>query len=265
MDILEALFLGLVQGITEWIPVSSSGHLVLTQEFLGMHPSDNVLFDLILHAATLVSVSVFLRRELNKILRAMFVHRSRLDDDGLRARRLGWLALLATIPAAGTGILMDAYREQIISALATAIALLFTGTLLWLAEMPRLVKNRKQPGTRDAIIIGLFQAFSVIPGISRSGSTISSGCYLGLAREMVAIFSFLLSIPLILASLVYGAVFIDATTVDWTATLSAALVAAVSGFIAIKWLFEIIKKRKLRVFSIYCWVLGGIVLIYLLL
>lgn len=264
MDLLEALFLGLVQGITEWIPVSSSGHLVLVQELFGIAPEENILFDLILHAATLVSVSLFLRKEIVKILISMLRRREELDDNGLRARRLGWLAIFATIPAAFVGIFAVIYKEQIVSVTITAIALLFTGLMLWLAEMPSLRREREIIGTKDALIIGCFQAISVIPGISRSGSTISSGCYLGFMREMVAIFSFLMSIPLILASVVYGIFFLEPVEMDWGITLSAAIVAAVSGFIALKWLFSVIKKRKLRLFAVYCWAVGIMALIFFL-
>ena len=263
MDFLEALLLGLVQGITEWIPVSSTGHLVLVQEALGIPPSEHILFDLILHAATLLSVTFFLRKELKKIILSALTEKSKLDEGGIRARKLGWFAILATIPAAAAGLLAGEHIEEMFTATATAIALLLTGALLWLAEMPWLRKRRDRLRTKDALMIGCFQAFSIFPGISRSGSTIASGCYLGFTREMVAIFSFLMSIPIILAGIIYGVFFLETIELDWPITLSAAFVAALTGYFALKWLFSIIQKYRLRIFAAYCWVVGVIALILL--
>lgn len=264
MEFIESIFLGLLQGLTEWLPVSSTGHLVLALEALGLAPEEYVLFLLILHAATLLSVSVFLRRELKEILLSLFVARSELDAEGLRARRMGQYAILATIPAAAAGIIMGDYLDEIFSAQPVAFALLITGAMLWVAESPRFRRGKENLTLIDSLIIGIFQASSMIPGISRSGSTISSGCYLGLGRELVAIFSFLLSIPLILASIVYGIFFLEAFEIDWTMILAAAIVAFVSGLLALKLLFSMIKRFRLKIFAIYCWCLGIVVILLLL-
>jgi len=222
-----------------------------------LKPEEMVLFDLILHAATLASVTFFLRKELKRIIPSMFRDRGKLDEDGVRARRLGWFAIIATIPIAIAGIIESKFLIQIFSsALPTAIALLFTGLMLWVAETPRLRKERSEMGLRSAMTIGLFQAVSVLPGISRSGSTISAGCYLGFRRDVVAIFSFLLSIPAIILALAYGFAFLGEHQTDWIGTIVAAIIAGVTGVLALKWLFKVIQKHRLRWFALYCWAAG---------
>ena len=260
MDIIAALILGLTQGITEWLPVSSTGHLVLLQGAMQIPAAESVLFDIFLHIATLFSVMIFLRKDLIKIIGSMFRKGDSLDSDGLKSRRIGWLAILATIPAVIAGLILSNYLEEVFTPMATAIALLFTGAMLWIAEMPKLRKEKKEIGTKDALIIGCFQAVAVVPGISRSGSTISAGCYLGFQRQIVAIFSFLLSIPIIIAALAYNATSIGGAKMDWIATSAAAILAFVTGLLALKLLFGMIQKFKLRIFSIYCWAIGILVI-----
>lgn len=261
MDFIIAIIMGLIQGITEWLPVSSTGHLVFAQQLTHIRPEEMVLFDLVLHAATLAAVTFFLRRELMRIIPAMFRGKEKLDAEGMRSRKIGWFALVATIPVAIAGIIESKFLAEIFStATPTAIALLVTGMMLWFAETPRLRKQRDDMRLKDAMIIGLFQAVAVLPGISRSGSTISSGCYLGFRRDLVAIFSFLLSIPAILLALAYGLAFLGQYEIDWTSTIVAAVVAAITGVIALRWLFGLIQKYKLRWFAGYCWALGLAVL-----
>lgn len=260
MDIAVAMILGLIQGVTEWLPVSSTGHLVLAQEIMNLPAAESVMFDLLLHAATLLSVIIFLRKDLEKIFSAMLKKKEELDPSGLASRKLGWLAILATVPAIIAGILLSRYLEEVFTPAATAIALLMTGVMLWIAEMPRLRKERKDIGAKDALIIGCFQAASVVPGISRSGSTIASGCYLGFQRQLVAVFSFVLSIPIIIAALAYNAVSIGDAQIDLLPTVVAAIIAFVTGLLALKLLFGMIQKFRLRVFSVYCWAVGILVL-----
>lgn len=263
MDIVVAMILGLIQGITEWLPVSSTGHLVLAQEVMEIPAAESVMFDLLLHSATLMSVVIFLKRDLGRIVRAMLKKKDELDASGLVSRKLGWLALLATAPAIIAGILLSGYIEEVFTPAATAIALLVTGVMLWVAEMPRLRKERENIGFRDALIIGCFQAVSVVPGISRSGSTIASGCYLGFRRQLVAVFSFVLSIPIIIAALAYNAASIGDAQVDLLPAIAGALIAFVTGLLALKLLFGMIQRFRLRVFSAYCWAVGALVLVLL--
>jgi len=265
MDLIAAILMGLIQGVTEWLPVSSTGHLVFAQELMRIPPEEMIFFNLVLHAATLVSVTFFLRKDLKEIIPSMFRKVEGMGAEELKSRKIGWLALLATIPIVIAGLIEGFYLEDLFSSPApTAVALLITGAMLWVAEMPRLRKQRDDLRLKDAAIIGCFQAVSVIPGISRSGTTMSSGCYLGFKREFVATFSFLLSIPAVILAFVYGAVFLEQYQADWGSVAVAAAVAAVSGVLALRWLFVQIQKYRLRWFAAYCWAIGASALLMLI-
>ncbi len=264
MDLLTGVILGLIQGITEWLPVSSTGHLVIAQQIAHIPPEDLVFFNLVLHAATLASVTFYLRKELMKVVPAMFGRGDRNNADFRRNGKLGWYVLLATIPVAIAGLIESMYLKAVFSQIAvTAVGLVITGALLWIAEAKRLRKERDEIGLKDAIEIGCLQAISVVPGISRSGTTISAGCYLGFKREILATFSFMLSIPAIILAFGYGAATINNLSADIVTTLVSAVVAGVTGVIALRWLFKQIQGFRLRWFAVYCWlaVLGIIVLI----
>lgn len=264
MDLFTAIILGLIQGVTEWLPVSSTGHLVFAQKLMDIPTEEMVFFNLIMHAATLISVTFYLRKDLRKIIPAMFRKAEGMGAEEQRSRKIGWLALLATVPIVIAGIIEGLYLKEFFSSAApTAVALLITGAILWTAEMPRLRKQREDLRLKDAAIIGCFQAISVIPGISRSGTTISSGCYLGFKREFVATFSFLLSIPAVILAFIYGIVFLEQYEIDWGGAAVAAAVAAVTGVLALKWLFGQIQKYRLRWFAAYCWAIGACALLTL--
>lgn len=236
----------------------------MAQEIVSIPPQEMIFFNLVLHAATLVSVTFFLRRELKRVIPAMFRRRSGMDKDALGARRIGWYALIATVPIAIAGLIESMFLKELFSSPApTAVALLFTGAFLWTAEAPRLRKQRDDLRLKDAAIIGTFQAVSVIPGISRSGATISAGCYLGFKRDFVATFSFMLSIPAIILAFSYGVLTMGAYQTDWPNFLIAALVASVTGVLALRWLLEQVKRYRLRWFAAYCWALGAAVLLLL--
>jgi undecaprenyl-diphosphatase len=266
MDLLTGVILGLIQGITEWLPVSSTGHLVIAQEIARIPPEEMVFFNLVLHAATLVSVTFYLRGDLKKIIPSMFRRGDAIGPDARHYRRLGWFSLLATIPVAIAGLIESLYLKEVFSNIAvTAIGLLITGTMLWIAEARKLRKERTEIEIKDALAIGCLQAVSVVPGISRSGSTISAGCYLGFKRDFVATFSFMLSIPAIILAFSYGAIKLNTLSADMTTTLVSAAVAGVTGVLALSWLFKQIQRFRLRWFAVYCWlaVLGIIAMIAL--
>jgi len=265
MDVLIAALMGLIQGITEWLPVSSTGHLLFAQELVKIDPAEMIFFNLVLHAATLLSVCFYLREDLAKVIPSMFRRKELLVDEELKARKTGWYALLATVPVAVAGIIEGLYLDLFFStALPTAAALLITGSMLWAAENPGLRKQREDLRLKDAAIIGCFQAISVVPGISRSGTTISAGCYLGFKRDFVATFSFMLSIPAIILAFAYGALFLGQYQVDATGFAVGAIVAAVTGVLALRWLFVQIQKFRLRWFAAYCWAIGMAALLLLL-
>lgn len=260
MNAVQALILGMVQGLTEFLPVSSSAHLVLVPDLMGWDlPSTS--FDLVLHLGTLVSVVVYFWRDLVEIIRAF----ARPDEAGRPLRRLGALLIIGTVPAAVIGGLFQSKFEEIFNQpTEVAVFLLITGVLLVAAEAAaRKRRHIKDLKTVDAALIGLAQAVAIAPGISRSGATISAGLFLGFTREAAARFSFLLSIPIIA-----GATFVklrhgmgDAPE-GQLALLFGFIAAALAGFAAIKFLLGYVRRHNLRIFALYCWVVGIGVLLW---
>jgi len=268
MDIIQAIILGVVQGLTEFLPVSSSAHLVFMTDILGL--PQNVAFDTILHLGTLVAVVGYFWKDILTIISAFIS--SVLDifkgkfKEGLKEKpfkKLSWLLLIGTIPAGLAGILLQKQFEALFSdVIYVGFFLIVTGLLLWGAE-------RVKPGTKDvkditfknAIVIGIFQAIAIAPGISRSGATISAGLFCGLNRELAARYSFLLSIPAILGAAVVQMRHINSLDIS-TITLIAGFVSAlIFGYLAIKLLLKIIKERTLMIFAYYCWIVGLAVII----
>jgi undecaprenyl-diphosphatase len=250
MDIFQAIILGIVQGITEWLPVSSSGHLVLAQTLLGI--TQPLIFDIMLHIGSLLVVFVFFWKEIKELILGVI----KFEKEQLN---LLLFIILATIPIALIGyFLKDFVDAAFHSLLAVGIGLIFTALLLFLSKYPK--KKEGKLTWFKSLIIGLFQGIAILPGVSRSGSTISSGMFLGIKKENVARFSFLIFIPAILGAAVlelgsFGAV--D----NITAMIIGTIVSAVVGFFSLKLLMNIIKKDKFSWFSLYCLLLGIIVII----
>ncbi len=259
MDAFQALLLGIVQGITEWLPISSSGHLAITQELLGMDASENLVFDLAVHMGTLLAVCAFFRKELGRIVLAML----KPGDKGEEAkglRTLGGLILLGTIPVAIVGFALSDRAEDLFSLPLVGAALLVNAAILLTAERMAKPQQRKTVHVRDAVIAGALQAVSIIPGISRSGSTISGGMFSGLEKEAAATFAFLLSVPALLGAFSYGLLTLDRYDVEMSTLVLGAAAAFVTGFVSIGYLLKAVRARKLWVFSAYCAVVGTAVL-----
>lgn len=258
MTIFQSIILGIIQGATEFLPISSSGHLVVAPYLFGWDiPSQEAfVFDVLVQVATLVAVFAYFQRDLIEIGKAFFAGILARKPFGTLEARMGWLIVLATLPAGLIGLaLKDAVESAFSSPYLTALFLLATAGLLIMAE--RLDKREyplKELSWKDAVIIGFFQALAIFPGVSRSGATITGGMARQLGRPDAARFSFLLSIPIMLAA---GA----AATVDLTQipNLSALLptyipgflAAAVVGYISIRWLLAYLVHHHLYVFSIY--------------
>ena len=263
---LQAILLGVVQGLTEWIPVSSSGHLVLAQQVFGIEVP--LFFDLAIHVATLVVVVLFYRRALLGILRSFLrivedrkatpTWRALLLDDP--DRRLGVLLVVATVPTAAIGLALRGPIEAAFgSVLAVGVALLVTGTFLWFSERREARRGIGEFGFRDAVVIGTLQGVAIFPGISRSGATIGAALYRGIDRELAARFSFLLSIPAIL-----GATILQATPAAWVHARTypleygvGMLAAGIVGYATLALLVFVIRRRGFRWFAPYCWAVGA--------
>lgn len=261
MDLIEALILGIVQGLTEWLPVSSSGHLVIAQEMLGLATEENLLFDLVVHLGTVLAVCVYFRKELAGIVKALVTPRSRRGEREEALRKLGLLALLATVPVAVIGVLLTDYIDEIFSITLVGAALLLNAAILFTAERTARKDTKKAAGTLDAVVVGLFQAVSILPGVSRSGSTLSGGMFRGIEKEAAATFAFIISIPALLGATVYGFATLDSYDADAATMLVGAGAAFLVGIVSIDYLLKAVRTSRLWMFSAYCAVLGAAVLL----
>lgn len=249
MTIIEAGILGLVQGLTEFLPVSSSGHLIIAQHFLKINDG-GLLFDVLLHFATLVAVVAVYWKDLLDMIKHPF-------------QKYTYLLILGTIPTAIIGLVFNDTFERLFSSVTiVGYMLLITGFILLAAEfISRTIFSSSRFKYWQALVVGTAQGMAITPGISRSGTTIAMGLLVGLERAEAARFSFLLSIPAILgASILEIKDFAMTSQIGFHLILPYAIgmiAAAISGYFAIKLLLGILTKGKLYYFSIYCWLLGA--------
>lgn len=267
-EIVKAIVLGIVQGATEFIPVSSSGHLVIVPWLLGWAPS-SLLFDTMLHWGTLLSIAVIFWRDFLQMITQTLRSIVTRSLDNMYAR-LGWFIIVGSIPAAVTGLLFKDFFETLFaSPTAAALFLLVTALLLVSSELmmryAEKLRSLETMGWLDAILIGLFQAVALAPGISRSGTTIAAGLARGIRREDAARYSFLLGTPAF-----FGAGLLQLLeTMDEPTELLAAqapllvvgfIASAISGFIAIRFLLAYLRTRPLYPFAVYCVIVSVAVL-----
>ncbi len=268
MSAWQAMVLGALQGATEFLPVSSSAHLVLVPWLLGWHAND-LFFGVAVHVGTLLAVLYYFRDDVLSMLSAWWgtIRRRRIDDG---PGRLAWLVIVGTIPAGIAGVLLEDWFEAMFSTpRLVSILLLVTGLILTLAEAlaRRAARISEVHSVADALIIGLAQAVAIAPGISRSGATISAGLARGLPRPEAARFSFLLAIPVIAAGglLEVAKVVLDGDSGSLALGAIGALVAAVVGYAAIGGLMRYLRRQSLMHFAYYCWAFGGLCLLLSLL
>lgn len=256
MSIFEALVLGLVQGLTEFIPVSSSGHLLLAQEVFGSEES-SLAFDVVLHVGTLAALLIYFHKDLFGLAKNVF----NKSKEGALAR----LIILATIPAALAGLLFaDFIDENLRSPMVVVVTLSSVGVLMLLVEKYAVNKKSKDISTKQGLSVGFAQALALIPGVSRSGITITIGMLAGMGRVQAARFSFLLAIPIIAGS-AFGVLLKDGDNLSFDGALVVGMLAAfVSGILAIKFLLSVIGQYGLKPFAYYRIMLALIVLVFLL-
>ena len=267
MGYFQAVILGLVQGLAEFLPISSSGHLALLQNIFGVESDQVLLFTVLLHVGTLVSVFVIYWKDIKELLVELCVTiRDLCTGKGLQldqrpVRKLGIMIIVATIPTALIGLFFqDLFNQMYLSLPAIGAGFLITGFLMFAAErMGSASKDIKKMNFRNAIFIGLLQGIAIWPGISRSGSTLVGGLTTGLKREFAVKFAFLISIPSILGSVILEAPDAIREGIDPSfigPVAAGVVVAAISGFIAIKTMIRIVSNKKLSYFSYYVWILG---------
>jgi len=265
MTLFQSILLGIVQGLTEFLPVSSSGHLVIVPRFFGWNiPSNEAfVFNVLVQVATLVAVMAYFWKDLVAIIQAVITGLVKRQPFADPQARLGWLIAAATIPAGIFGLLVkDQVERAFNSLLATGVFLLVTAGLLTLAERLGKRQNELESLTlKDAILIGLAQALAIFPGVSRSGATITGGMLRNLERSAAARFSFLMSIPIMLAAGLLAA--LDLLEMPNFSQLLPVfipgfLAAAVTGYLSIRWLLQYLTRRPLTIFVFYCLAIGAL-------
>lgn len=270
MSLLHAIVLGIIQGLTEFLPISSSGHLVIFQAQLGL-TEPQLALDILLHAGTLAAVIICYRQDIKQLLKALFsLLAPKAVEVEARWRRLLGLIVISTIPTSILGLIIGSKMEWVFaSPLFAAYMLLVTGTFLKMTGMKkvseRAYKSAEKVTTLDSLIVGAAQGISVLPGISRSGSTISAGMFLGFSREEAVRYSFLVAIPATAAAQIWSMRDnLAITPGEWPAYAAGAAVAFLVGYAALRKLISITIKGKLHLFSYYCWGVGALVLALLM-
>lgn len=259
-ELIKTIILGIIQGLTEWLPISSTGHLKVAEHFLHfLGPEDSLLFDFTLHIGTLIVVLLFFRKDIKNILSALV----RLDFKTEYGKLIP-LILVGTVPGATIGVFLEGYVKYVFqSLLPIAVAFIFFGMLLYSA------KARKEEidniSYSAAVIIGIAEGIAVIPGISRSGATITVALLLRIKRERAFNFSFLLSIPAIIGAIGYTFYTesgkLASAGLGWTEIIAGVTAAMVVGYFALKLLWRILAKKRFYAFAFYCWLFGAVLVV----
>jgi undecaprenyl-diphosphatase len=262
MDIPSAVILGVLQGLTEFLPVSSSGHLVIAQKLLGWSEPE-VFFDVCLHIGTLLAVLVVFRRDIADLvtgaLRLPFRKKVFSGRELDVPEKTFVLVVIGTMPTIVMGLFARQMLESLFASVtAVSISLMVTGTILWLTRYRKPIRPRKIQRTtwRHVLVVGIAQSIALIPGISRSGATISTGLFVGLDREWAGRLSFLLFLPAVFGALILESTHIDLNRIQILPTLLGALSAAVVGYLALRILLMVLRSGNFYVFAPYCWALG---------
>ena len=268
MDIIQGIIIGIVQGLTEFLPVSSSAHLVFIQKLLGVESS--LAFDTFLHLGTLIAVLWFFRWDIYKMLKSWWLSigdilqgrfRQGFYDDPYK--RLAWYVILATVPVGVVGVLFEDSVDSLFAGAlyVPAFFLFVTGTILYLSQ--RMTSGKINYNTitkKEAFFMGLGQACAILPGLSRSGTTIAAGLTIGLDKEFAAKFSFILSIPAILGAFILQVKDIgSAMDANFLPIFLGFIASIIAGYMAIKWMLDLVQNKSLDIFAYYCWLMGLIV------
>ncbi|HIS83436.1 undecaprenyl-diphosphate phosphatase [bacterium] len=271
MNLIQAILMGIVQGLSEFLPISSSAHLVFTSNFykvfkgieIVQHSNEEVFFDIMVHLGTLIAVLIFFRKDIAEILKAMW-HALKTKDWSDKKAKLGLYIALGTVITVALALpIKDIAEKLVYSPSIVGILLFITGFVLLASEYmsKHFTAKRENVDIKTSILIGLAQGLAALPGFSRSGWTIATGLFFGLDRVTAARYSFLLSIPIILgASMVYPLVKIDiheAMTYNWTAIIAGTIISGVVGYLCIKYFMKFISKFSLAIFGWYCILAGA--------
>ena len=255
MNIIQAIVYGIVQGIAEFLPISSTAHLKLVPWLFGWSQPDTA-FDVALHLGTASAVILFFIKDWLRLIRAGLTEPKSTDG------KLFWFIVIATIPGGLAGVFFDKYMDYMSNPALIGVMLIVMGIVLYLADKKgRNETEIKEIGLKRSIIVGLSQIFAIIPGVSRSGITMTTGRVLGLTREAITRFTFLMSAPIILLDGLYHAKSIMHEHIDKLAFIVAILTAAIVGALSIKFLLGYIKKKGFGIFAVYRLVFGAFAIV----
>ncbi|HEY8361358.1 MAG TPA: undecaprenyl-diphosphate phosphatase [Tissierellaceae bacterium] len=270
MNLFESIVLGIIQGITEFLPISSSGHLTLLQHLFGIKEG-NLFFTVMLHFGTLISIFVVYFNDIIKIIKEFFVlifsiFKGRKIKNLSKYQKLAILIIISSIPTAIIGFLFEDFFESLFSSiLPIGFAFIITGFLLWVSEKKSFQnKNINNMSIFDAFLIGTAQGIAIIPGISRSGSTIVAGLLRGLNKPLVTEYSFLLALPVTFGATILKIIEISKSETTLLINFPLVLgvvISTIVGILSIKFLINLINKNKLHYFSYYLWILGTLVIL----
>jgi len=270
VSILHALIFGIIEGITEFLPISSTGHLTITEKLLGYHIDDPAItaFTAIIQVGAVLATVFFFRTDITRILKAWFAGLFKASARATSDYKFGWAVILGSLPIGIVGFL---FKDQIETTLRSlwfvAIALLLWSAVMWLADrLATQTRHEKDTTWKDTVIIGIVQCLALIPGVSRSGATMSAGLFRGFDRVTVTKLSFFLSIPALLAAGAYQAAtkFSDISNgVGWMPTLFATVVSFIVAYAAVAWLLKFVAKHTYSVFIVYRLVLAAALIVLL--
>lgn len=276
MNLLQAIIMGLIQGLTEFLPVSSSGHLVLTsclyKYFTGKEfvsgGSEEIVFDIVLHLGTLLAVLLFFKDDICTLTKAFF-NACKQKDFSNQDAKISVFILLGTVFTVFVAYPLKIVSESLMSLpYIVGIFLCITGCILFLGEWAseKIQAKKQVVDLKTSIIIGIAQGLASIPGISRSGSTIAAGIFLGLDRVTCARYSFLLSLPIIIAASVFYPILelniSELMTFNWLAFAIGFVVSFISGYFCIKYFLKFLGKHSMKIFAYYCWIVGLFMFIF---
>jgi len=256
LSLLDALWLGIVQGLTEFFPVSSSGHLVMLQTLLGIEEEGGIVFEIAVHVATMVAIVIFYRARIWRLITGVLTRRS---EDLVYVAKLA----IGTVPAVVVGLVAkDWISEQFSNPRLVGVALLATGAILWTLRWTTPRANSTDPSFKVALLVGCAQAFAILPGISRSGSTVAMAVGLGMATGAAAEFSFLLGIIAIAGAAVLMLPELTSTSPSLLGSVAVGSVAAlVSGIAALRLFVRMLEQQQLHLFAVYAWAVGALFLL----
>ena len=266
MKIIMYMILGIIQGFTEPIPVSSSGHLVIFNALLNVEELQDLNFEIFVNFGSFIAIAYFYRKEIISIIKDFFLYIKTKDTKYKTNYKYAWLIVIGTIPAGIVGILFKDVIESISSPKIVGVSLLITALMLFLVKDIKGKKDKENMSFKDALVVGLFQVIALFPGISRSGSTLVGGMSRNLERKTAFNYSFMLYLPISIATMILGVKDVVENSISTNLLIPyilGAIISCIVTYFSIQWFKNIMEKGKLKYFVYYCLVLGIITILFI--